>query len=121
MPAYKLDFIKRLSLPAVVVTADTPSQAIRFVAQALMSCTTMRGEEVASAVMSGLKIYDARDPQVEMDLEAPDRAPTVVAREMFVHKQDCAADPWTPIMGKGCRCAQLEIPREVTDGDSTSE
>jgi len=128
MPAYRLDFLKRLQLPAVVITADTPAQAIRFAAQALMECTTLRGEEVASAVMSGVKIYDARDPQIEMNLSEPPvlsattssvtwSLPDGSSREMFLHKEGCLADPWTPISGKGCKCTKLDIPPETTHGE----
>lgn len=121
MPAYRIDFKKSLSLTSMVVTADTPAQAIRFVAGSIITCTTLTGEAVAHAVSDGLKVHDARQTQKELDLPPAtgDIAGEIPASlPMFMHKRGCSADPWTPISGKGCRCTQIDILPEDPSGQA---
>jgi len=84
-----------------LVIGDNPAQVIRYIATKTITAETLTGQQVAELVGTGMPVEDARRPQKELDLGG---------RTTYEHKQGCAADPWTPIGERGCKCLTLEIP-----------
>jgi hypothetical protein len=107
MPAYLVT--NRETGSRDLVVADTPAQALRFISERVLTVSTLKGEDVAILVAEGLAPQNARKAQKEMELTPPPAEPTTYL-PMYTHKTGCAADPWTPIGQKDCRCMKLDIP-----------
>lgn len=129
MPAYRVcGKTADSAIGAKIVIANTSAQAMGFIAEALLECETLGAQEVAELVTAGVAVVDSRAKPVSPPVPLGPSPGIILTSgvaavsstlwvkpggevgEMFMHKAGCAADPWTPIAGKGCRCTSLELP-----------
>lgn len=92
MPAYLVEVTG--DLPAkVIISADTPSHALRKFTEGAVVVNTISAEEVCHEITVGTKLWQ----------------PKTVDPDTYRHKTGCNATPDTPIDQGPCICTKLDL------------